>query len=64
MDLDTISNKNLGDLERLSKELLALMRKTKLLDTPLAKLLYELENEAGKIRRARFDAEDSEYNPR
>ncbi len=64
MDLESISDKNLGDLERLAKELLAVMRKTKLLDTPLAKQLYELESAAGKIRRERFDADDSEYNPR
>jgi hypothetical protein len=62
MELQTVSDKNLSDLERLSRELLVVLRKSKMLDTPLAEMLYSLENEAGNVRRARFDANDSEYH--
>lgn len=62
MNMDSVSDKNLGELERLSRELLAVMRKAQLADTPLATLLSTLESEAGEIRRARFDAHDSQYS--
>ncbi len=62
MDLETVSDKNLHELEQLSRDLLAVMRKSKLLDSPLAKLLYAMESQAGEVRRARFDADDSAYS--
>ena len=62
MNMESISDKNLGELERLSRELLVVMRKAQLADTTLATLLTTLETEAGELRRARFDAQDSQYS--
>ena len=62
MELDALSDKNLNELERLSRDLLAAMRKAKLSDSTLVNLLSTLERQAGEIRRARFDADDSQYN--
>lgn len=62
MNLETISQKNLNDLERLAKELRMTMRKAKLNNEPLAKLLYDLEVELSQLRRERFDAANPEYH--
>jgi hypothetical protein len=62
MELETLSDKNLNELERLSRDLLAAIRKAKLSDSTLVNLLSTLERQAGEIRRARFDAGDSQYN--
>ena len=62
MELDTLSDKHLQDMERLARELLSLMRHAKLKDTPLAEALYQLEVEAAKVRRERFDAANPEYS--
>jgi hypothetical protein len=59
MNFDEVSDKHLHELERLTKELLEVMRKAKLLDQPLTELLRELESQAEKARRERFD----EVNP-
>jgi hypothetical protein len=59
MNFDEVSDKHLHELERLTKELLEVMRKAKLLDQPLTELLRELESQAEKARRERFD----ELNP-
>ncbi|MAS37223.1 MAG: hypothetical protein CL610_24695 [Anaerolineaceae bacterium] len=62
MNLDTVSAKDLQEVERLSRELLAVMRKAKLLDLPVVEMLQQLESKAGQERRERFDAADSKYN--
>lgn len=62
MNLDTLSDKQLQELERLAKELLLVMRKAKLTGEPLAELLHQMEVEAGEIRRERFDTANSEYS--
>ena len=62
MNLDTLSDKQLQELERLSKELLLVMRKSKLMGEPLAELLHQLEVESGEIRRERFDTANPEYS--
>jgi hypothetical protein len=62
MKLETISSKQLNEMERLSRELVTLMRKTKLQDEPLAAALHQLEVEIGKIRRIRFDEANPEYH--
>jgi hypothetical protein len=59
MNLETLSDKHLHELERLTKELLEVMRRAKLLDQPLTELLRKVESEAEKARRERFD----EVNP-
>jgi len=59
MDFNEVSDKNLHELERLSKELLESMRKAKLLDHPLTEMLRELQSQTEAARRERFD----EINP-
>ncbi len=61
MNLNDLSDKNLHEIERLAKELLDVMRKAKLNDEPLADVLKQLENQAGDLRRKRFDAANPEY---
>lgn len=61
MNFDGVSDKHLHELERLTKELLELMRKAKLLDQPLTELLRNQADEAEKARRARFDEVNPEF---
>ena len=61
MNLDTVSDKHLHELERLTKELLEMMRKAKLLDQPLTESLRHLETLAEKARRERFDEVNPEF---
>jgi hypothetical protein len=61
MDLDQLTNKDLNDFERLSTELLAVITTAKWQDTLLTDLLEELQQQAAKLRRARFDADDTEF---
>jgi hypothetical protein len=48
----------LQDVERLAKELLLALRKAKLMDEPVFGALQTLEQEAGAVRRSRFDEKD------
>lgn len=61
MNLDTVSDKNLHELERLSKELIDAIRQAKLMDMPIVELLRNLEAEAEKARRRRFDEINPEF---
>jgi hypothetical protein len=61
MNLDAVSDKHLHELERLTKDLLEMMKKAKLLDNPITALLHSLETSAEEARRTRFDAANSEY---
>lgn len=61
MNLDTLSDKHLHEIERLAKELLDVLRKAKLKDEPIAEQLHQLEIQAGNLRRERFDAANPEY---
>jgi hypothetical protein len=61
MNLETISDKQLHELERLAKELLEMMRKSKLLNQPITDLLRGLASETEKARRERFDEVNSEF---
>ena len=62
MDLENLSDKHLQELERLSRELLTIMRKTTLKDDPLVEQLYQLERKAGDMRRERYDSSNPEYS--
>ncbi|MFO7321377.1 MAG: hypothetical protein DIU68_006580 [Chloroflexota bacterium] len=62
MNLETISDKHLQELERLTGELLTLFRQAKLHDPELVEALRKLQHEAGDIRRARYDAHASQYD--
>jgi hypothetical protein len=61
MNLDTVSDKHINELERLAKELLAVMKQAKLNDEILSKALQVLASEAGNIRCARYDADNPRY---
>lgn len=61
MDMEQISDKHLHDMERISRELIDVLRRAKLQDTPLMEMLLDLERDAGKLRRERFDADNTEY---
>ncbi len=56
MNLDNASQKQLNELEQLTRQMLVVLRQAKLHDEPLSKSLYELEQQLGDIRRQRFDA--------
>lgn len=59
--LETVSDKHLHEMERLTKELLQVMQKAKLRDLPIIELLRQLESQAEKARRERFDAVNPGY---
>jgi hypothetical protein len=61
MDFEGVNNKQLQDIERLAKELLEAMRKAKLGEEPIYKDLVQLIEQAGGVRRARFDDTDTGY---
>jgi len=61
MNLDTVSDKHLHELERLTKELLEIMRRAKLLNSPLTEMLRLLESQAEHARRERFDEVNPEF---
>ncbi len=61
MNLDLVSDKHLHEIERLTTELLLVMRKAKLQDEELYELLKALETVTGNARRERFDAVNPEY---
>jgi hypothetical protein len=61
MNLEAVSQKHLSELELQVAQLLAVMRKAKLHNEPLAESLKTLERELGEIRRLRFDAANPKY---
>ncbi len=62
MNLDTVSQKHLNELELRIRELLLVMRKANLHNEPIAKALGEFEVQVGQVRRDRFDAANPEYS--
>ncbi|MCC6614300.1 MAG: hypothetical protein IT320_12535 [Anaerolineae bacterium] len=61
MNLDTVSDKHLHELEQLTQELLQVMRRAKLLDEPIAKSLRLLNAQAEQARCKRFDEVNPEF---
>ena len=61
MNLETISRKQLNEVERCVRELLGTMRKAKLQNDPLVESLKLLEQELGEVRRERFDKANPEF---
>ena len=61
MSLESLPKKQLQELEELSTKLVSALKKAKMHDTVLCKEVQQLKEETEKIRRARFDAENSEY---
>lgn len=62
MNLETISRKQLNDLEQQTRQLLASIRRAKLENNPLVEALQQLERELEQARHKRFDAVNSEYH--
>jgi hypothetical protein len=61
MNFDEVSDKHLHEVERLTKELLEVMRRAKLQDQPITEMLRQLESQAEKARRERFDEVNPEF---
>lgn len=61
MNLENVTDKQLQEIERLARELGMALRQAKLQEEPLAHELHQLELEAGKIRRERYDGANSQY---
>lgn len=61
MSLETISQKQLNELERCVQNLLTAMRKTRMLQDPLVESLKALEHKLGEARRKRFDQSTPEF---
>lgn len=61
MNLYLLSDKHLRSIEQLSQELLAVLRQAKLKDEPVVEALRQLEQEASRIRRERFDVANPEF---
>jgi hypothetical protein len=61
MNLEHVSQKQLGELERLTREMQDALRKAKLQDEPLLETLRLFEQELGELRRKRFDETNPEY---
>jgi hypothetical protein len=62
MNLENVSAKQLNEVERLTRDLLAALRKAKLQNEPVAESLRQLEIELGQMRRSRFDNANPEYH--
>jgi hypothetical protein len=62
MDLESVSQQHLNELENSVRALLALMRKAKLHHEPVAEQLRQLEVQIAEVRRARFDEANPEYH--
>ena len=61
MNLEHIPQKQLGELERLTREMQDALRKAKLQDEPLLESLRLFEQELSELRRKRFDETNPEY---
>ena len=61
MNLETLSQKQLNELEYCVRELLGTMRKAGLRNGPLVESLKLLEQELGEARRERFDKANPEF---
>jgi hypothetical protein len=57
----SLSQKQLSELETQAINLLVTLRKAKMNNHPVALLLKELEQELGEVRRERFDAVNSDF---
>ena len=61
MNLESLNDKQLNEMERLASELVVLLKRTKLADDPLYLTLTNLKNAAGGVRQVRFDQHDTRY---
>jgi hypothetical protein len=61
MNLESIQNKQLQQIEQLAKDLHALLVKAKLSDEPVCKELAALVKDAAEERQSRFDGADNRF---
>ena len=61
MNLESVPNKQLHQIEQLAKELADVLMKAKLQDEPLCQTLIELAKEATAERQSRFDEADTRF---
>lgn len=61
MNLEMAQNKHLHEIERLAKELLAMLTKAKLGNELICKELAALTKDATEERQARFDKVDNSF---
>lgn len=61
MNFDAVSDKNFHELEKLTKELLEVLRRANLLDHPLTEMLHRLEAQAENARPVHPDAVNPEF---
>lgn len=61
MNLESLNDKQLNEVERLASELAALLKRTKFANDPLYLTLTNLKYAAGGVRQERFDQHDSKY---
>ncbi len=61
MNFENMAPKDLNELERLTRELLVQIRKSKLQDEALVEALNAFERNLGEARRERFDATNNGY---
>jgi hypothetical protein len=62
MNLETISRKQLNDLEQQVRQLLITIKRAKLENNLLVENLQQLGHELEQVRCRRFDAVNSEYH--
>lgn len=58
---DELTHKKLQELEMLTAQLRAAMKRTSLQESPIYEELTQLEAELSRIRRARFDEENPTF---
>ncbi len=61
MNLESLTDKQLNELERLLTELTHLMKQAKLTDDPLHATLTQLRHDAGALRQKRYDEHNSRF---
>lgn len=62
MNLESISPKQISEIEQLVSNLLNSMRKAKLNEDQIYVMLQQFEKELGEMRRQRYDEKHSEYS--
>lgn len=62
MDLESVSQKHLNELEVRITELLLLMKKAKVQNETMIAMLRQFESELGQARRDRYDGMTKEYS--
>jgi len=62
VELDTLSQKHLNEVEHCVKALISSMRKAKIQNESLTDTLKQFESQLEQARQKRFDSKNSEYD--